>query len=690
MSIAYPSYPKELSWLSFNERVLQEAADETVPIIERIRFLGIFSSNMDEFYRVRVANIKRQVFLDSERGQSDQHAELLSQISDKVYQLNINFNDIYDQVVKRLSRYNINLIDTDQLVPSHINWLEKYFQTKVQRYVIPIWVDEKTTLAPLLEDNIPFLMVALHNGDDRQYAVLEVPTEHRPRFVQLPTIKTKRVKNIIMLDDIITLNLHRVFRGLVTFDKVEAYSFKMTRDAKFDLKDEIEQSLIEKMSDGIKERLQAAPVRCVYDQQMPAEMLRVLRKTLKLSHYDNLLPAGRYRNFKDFIGFPNVGRPYLEHKKLPALANADFDRYDSTFDAIRKQDILLYYPFHKFSYFTEMVRQAAFDPSVLSIRINIYRVASKSRIINSLIDAVKNGKKVTVIVELRARFDEENNIHWAKIMTDAGIRVVFGLTSLKVHSKLCLIKRMEQGEVVSYSHIGTGNFNENTAKIYTDFSLFTRNQDIGQEVANVFDFVEYSYKRFDFKHLMVSPITNRDKICELIDFEINEAKAGRKASMLIKVNNLVDEPLQQRLYEASQAGVKIRLIIRGMCSLVPGVKGLSENIQIISIIDRFLEHPRVMFFHHGGKRLVYISSADWMTRNLDERVEVACPIYSPQHKKTLVDLLELQFRDTTKSRIIDEQQTNQYVIRGRRKKIRSQEATYEYIEQREKAARQTK
>ncbi len=682
-----PFYPKELSWLSFNERVLQEAADETVPIIERIRFLGIFSSNMDEFYRVRVANIKRQVFLDVERPSSTQHAELLSQISDKVYRLNQSFNEIYSQVVKRLSRYNINLIDTADLVQSHITWLEKYFQNKVQRYVIPIWVDEKTSLAPLLEDNIPFLMVALHHGDKSQYAVLEVPTEHRPRFVQLPTIKTKRVKNIIMLDDIITLNLHRVFRELVEFDRVEAFSFKMTRDAKFDLKDEIEQSLIEKMSDGIKERLQAAPVRCVYDQNMPAEMLRVLRKTLKLSHYDNLLPAGRYRNFKDFIGFPNVGRPYLENKKLPALASSDFDRFENVFDAIKKQDILLYYPYHKFSYFTEMVRQAAFDPSVLSIRINIYRVASKSRIINSLIDAVKNGKKVTVIVELRARFDEENNIHWAKIMTDAGIRVVFGLTSLKVHSKLCLIKRIENDEVVSYSHIGTGNFNENTAKIYTDFSLFTRHQEICQEVGHVFEFVERSYKRFNFKHLMVSPITNRERINELIDYEIQEAQAGRKASMLVKVNNLVDDELQEKLYKASQAGVKIRLIIRGMCSLVPGIAGLSDNIQIISVIDRFLEHPRVMFFHHGGKRSVFISSADWMTRNLDERVEVGCPIYSPHHKKTLVDLLELQFKDTLKARIIDEQQTNQYVVRGRRKKIRSQEATYEYIEHREKLAR---
>ncbi len=690
MSTKLPTYPKELSWLSFNERVLQEAADESVPIIERIRFLGIFSSNMDEFYRVRVANIKRQVFLDTERGDAGKSAKLLSQISDKVYRLNQSFSAIYEQVVKRLSRYSINLVSHEQLAPSHVTWLERYFKTKVQRYIIPIWVDECTTLSPLLEDNIPFLMVALHHQGHCQYAVLEVPTDHRPRFVQLPTLSTKRVKNIILLDDIITLNLHHVFSGLVQFDKIEAYSFKMTRDAKFDLKDEIEQSLIEKMSDGIKERLQAEPVRCVYDQDMPQDMLQILRITLKLSHNDSLLPAGRYRNFKDFIGFPNVGRPYLEHKKMPALSSHDFDRFDNAFDAIKQKDILLYYPFHKFAYFTEMVRQAAFDPSVLSIRINIYRVASKSRIINSLIDAVKNGKKVTVIVELRARFDEENNINWAKIMTDAGIRVVFGLTSLKVHSKLCLIKRMEQGEVVSYAHIGTGNFNEKTAKIYTDFSLFTCHKEMCEEVGHVFEFVEHSYKRFDFKHLMVSPITNRQRICELIDFEISEAHAGKKAAMLIKVNNLVDDQLQEKLYEASQAGVKIRMVIRGMCALVPGLPGISDNITIISVIDRYLEHPRVMYFQHGGKRKVFLSSADWMTRNLDERVEVACPVYAQQHKKTLIDLLELQFRDTTKSRIIDQEQTNAYVLRGRRKKIRSQEATYELLAQKEKLARQEK
>lgn len=675
----YPFYPKELSWLAFNERVLQEAADETVPIVERMRFLGIYSNNLDEFYRVRVANVKRLLLIDKEHGQEEQRQELMKGIQEKTRELSNKFDLIYKDLVQKLARYHIHIAETDSLSDFHLQWLKRYFHNKVQRYLIPIWVDEQASITSRLEDNIHYLLVVLRKGEQSQYAMLEVPTDHRPRFVQLPTEKSKRIKKIILLDDIINLHLNKVFNDFVAFDSIEAYSFKMTRDAEYDLKDEIDQSLMEQMSDGIKERLQAEPVRCVYDNAMPRDMVILLRKVLNMSNYDSLISGGRYRNFKDFIGFPNVGRPYLENKKLPALRHNKFDQYPNAFEAISAKDILLYYPYHKFSYFTEMVRQAAFDPSVLSIRLNIYRVAKKSRIINSLIDAVRNGKKVTVVVELRARFDEQANIEWAKTMTDAGIRVVFGLPSLKVHSKLCLIKRKEQDKVVSYAHIGTGNFNESTAKIYTDFSLFTRDQQICDEVANVFEFVEHSYKRFNFRHLMVSPINTRKNIYKLIDGEIANAKRGETAEMLIKVNNLVDNGLIERLYKASQAGVKIRMLIRGMCTLIPGVEGLSENISIISVVDRFLEHPRVMVFHHGGDKQVYISSADWMTRNLDERVEVGCPIYDSKLKKNIIDLLELQFKDTTKARIIDQQQSNAYVKRGRRKKIRSQEAIYETL-----------
>jgi polyphosphate kinase len=399
-----------------------------------------------------------------------------------------------------------------------------------------------------------------------------------------------------------------------------------------------------------------------------------------MSHYDSIMPGGRYHNFKDFIGFPNVGRPYLENYKLPALDCQDFERHQTVFQAISEQDILLHYPYHKFKYMTEMLRQASFDPAVSSIKMNIYRVASQSRVVDSLIDAANNGKRVTVVVELQARFDEAANIKWANRLKDAGVKVLFGLDSLKIHSKLCLITRREGDEHVRYAHIGTGNFNEKTAKIYTDFSLFTRNQEIATEVDNVFEFIEHPYRRIKFNHLLVSPINSRRYIYRLIDNELTNAKAGLPAEITIKINNLVDAGMVQRLYAASQAGVKIRMIVRGMCSLVPGINGISDNIHIISIVDRFLEHPRVMMFHNNGNAKVFISSADWMTRNLDHRVEVGTPVYDERLKQRIIDLLEIQFSDTTKARVIDADQRNDYVPRGNRRKIRSQISIYEYLQ----------
>ena len=400
-----------------------------------------------------------------------------------------------------------------------------------------------------------------------------------------------------------------------------------------------------------------------------------------MSFYDSIMPGGRYHNFKDFIGFPNVGRSYLENPKLSALNCSDFDNHQTLFQAIAERDILLYYPYHKFQYFTELLRQASFDPAVTSIKINIYRVASQSRVIDSLIDAANNGKRVTVVVELQARFDEAANIQWANRLTEAGVKVLFGVPSLKIHSKLCLITRHEQGETVRYAHIGTGNFNEKTAKIYTDFALFTRNQEITSEVDNVFEFIEHPYQRFKFNHLLVSPINSRRNLYSLIDNEINTAKAGGDARITLKINNLVDKGMVSRLYAASQAGVKIRMIIRGMCSLVPGLPGISDNIEVISIVDRFLEHPRVMVFHNSGQPRVYISSADWMTRNLDFRIEVGTPIYDDTLRQRILDTLEMQFNDTTKARVIDAEQSNRYVARGNRRKLRSQIAIHDYLKQ---------
>ncbi len=678
-------YPKELSWLAFNERVLQEAADKKNPIVERIRFLGIFSSNMDEFYRVRVAEVKRQIYIHENEGNevaAQQTKLLMEKIQQKVKNMTDAVDSIYEEIVTKLSRYNIILTDKDNLTEFQKEWLISYFKNKILRHIAPILLHKKVDLVSRLNDFGTYLYVAIKKKDKRtKYATIELPSEEMSRFIVIPPEKSRKKKHIILLDDIIQLCLEIIFKGFVDFDELEAYSFKMTRDSEYSINNEIDESFVEKMSESMKQRLIAEPVRVGYDGDMPQEMLDNLKKRLKISSYDSLIAGGRYRNFKDFIGFPNVGREYLENPPLPAINSKVFTQFDTVFEAITHKDILLYYPYHRFLHFTEFVRQAAFDPSVKHIRLNIYRVANKSRIISSLIDAVDNGKTVTVVVELRARFDEEANIEWSKTMTDAGIRVVLGSPSFKIHSKLCVVSREESGELIHYAHLGTGNFNEKTAKIYTDFSLFTRNQDIAQEAIYVFELIQLPYRRTKFQHLQVSPINARTKIQILVRQEIQNAIEGQDSGIILKVNNLVDQELIDDLYRASQAGVKVSAIVRGMCALNAGVKGLSENISIISIVDRFLEHPRVMVFRNAGKPKVIISSADWMARNMDNRIEVGCPIYDEDLKQRIIDILEIQLQDTMKARVIDPEQTNKYVRRGNRKKRRSQVEIYDYLKE---------
>ena len=671
---------KELSWLSFNERVLQEAMDKTVPLIERVRFLGIFSSNQDEFFKVRVSDVKRRILINEVHGGDDEAKVLLRAIQQKVMALGEAFDNTYKELLIALARHNIFLVNENQLSEAIQKWLRVFFKEKVLRHIIPILLNKEVNPVKFLKDEYTYLAVEMKkNGQVIQYALVEVPTDDLPRFFQLPPEGTRRKKQIIILDNVIRFCLDEIFKGFFDYDEIAAYAVKLTRDAEYGLSDQLDLSLLDKMSDGLKQRLTAMPVRFVYEREMPAAMISFLKLKLQISSYDAIMPGGRYHNFKDFIGFPNVGRDYLENPKLPALDCRDFDGFVNAFDAITKQDILLYYPYHKFHHFTELVRQAAFDPAVSAIRINIYRVAKKSRIIHSLIDAANNGKKVTVVVELRARFDEAANIDWANILTDAGVKVVFGVPSLKIHSKLCLITRHENGEPVRYAHIGTGNFNEKTAKIYTDFSLLTRNPDITAEVEGVFEYIEYPYRRYKFNHLLVSPINSRRQLYRLIDNELSNAKAGQPSGIILKINNLVDKDLINRLYAAGQAGVPIQMIIRGMCALRPGVPGLSDNIKVISIIDRFLEHPRVMVFHNKGNPQLYISSADWMSRNIDGRIEVGTPIYDERLKQRIMDILELQLSDTCKARVIDADQQNEYVKRGNRRKIRSQVAIYDYL-----------
>ncbi|GAB2919365.1 polyphosphate kinase 1 [Rheinheimera gaetbuli] len=683
----YPSYPRELSWLAFNGRVLQEAADERNPPIERLRFLGIYSNNMDEFFRVRVADVKRRILLKKYQSSEQEDAEdLLQEIQQQVLQLGQRFNAIYLDIQLELRKHNIELIDNFKLSELQSGWVKGYFRDEVIKHISPMILSgEEVSLPKALEDNTTYLMVEMTGSGKPQYAIVQVPTNELSRFIELPLHLNTRKKNghyrrqILLLDDVIVHCIADLFAGFFEFDHIQAYSLKLTRDAEYNISDTLDQSLIDKMSKGIRQRLKSEPVRLVYDAAMPEQMLKVLSKQLGTSSVDSLIPGSRYRNFKDFIGFPNIGHQSLEFPAMPPLKSPEFEQYATSFDAIRAGDILLYYPYHNFGYFTEWVRQASFDPKVSHIKMTMYRVAKHSRVIHSLLDAVRNGKKVTVVVELKARFDEENNINWARKMTEAGIQVVFGLTTLKIHSKLCLISRMEKGKLMHYGHIGTGNFNEKTARIYTDMSLFTCHPEITAEIDQVFEFIEYSYRPYQFNHLIVSPTWSRPRLLALIQREIDFAVSGRKAEIFLKVNNLVDQQIVDMLYRASQAGVKIRIIVRGMCSLMPGLSGKSQNIKIISVLDRFLEHARVYVFHNGGETDVYLSSADWMTRNIDQRVEVGVPIYAVRLKQQILDTLDIQWRDNVKARIIDAKQSNAYVKRGNKRSIRSQQQIYDYF-----------
>ncbi|MFS1539835.1 MAG: polyphosphate kinase 1 [Candidatus Phlomobacter fragariae] len=670
---------KEISWLSFNERVLQEAANKRNPLIERMRFLGIYSNNLEEFYKIRFADVKRRILINEERGTASSSRQLLKRIESKVAKLDQEFDSLYNELLLEMARSQIFLINERQISPNQQIWLRQFFRQQLRQHITPILITPETDLVEFLKDDYTYLAVEIIHGQNIQYALLEIPAGKQPRFIHLPPEMPKRRKSMILLDNILRYCLDEIFKGFFDYDQLNAYSMKMTRDAEYDLTTEMESSMLELMSSTLKQRLNAEPVRFVYQRNMPDEMVELLRKKLGLSNDDSVIAGGRYHNFKDFIKFPNEDNKNLLNKPLPRLRHRRFDNFRNGFDAIKEKDVLLYYPYYTFEHTIELLRQASFDPNVLTIKINIYRVAKDSRIIESMIHAAHNGKKVTVVVELQARFDEEANIHWAKHLTEAGVHVIFSAPGLKIHAKLFIISRLEQGEIIRYAHIGTGNFNEKTARLYTDYSLLTANQQITNEVRRVFNFIENPYRPVSFENLMVSPQNSRIKLTQLIDREISNVQSGNPGAISLKINNLDDKELINRLYDASNAGVKIRLLIRGMCSLVPGQANFSENIQVTSIIDRFLEHDRVYVFSNNGNEEVFISSADWMTRNIDFRIEVAVKLIDQQLKQRVLDILELQFNDTVKARYIDKELTNRYVPRGNKRKIQAQLAIYDYL-----------
>lgn len=671
-------YPRELSWLSFNERVLQEAADESVPIIERLRYLGIFSNNGDEFFRVRVAEVRRLISVSS--GSNRQYfKDLLVAILDRVVELQQEFDRIYSVIMQELARRKIYLINERQLDDGQARYVQDYFSERVLPELEPILLREDRAI-PTLNDESIYLAVDILSGDSYNYAVVEVPTDRLERFVEIPRRKGKGGKVFIALDNVIRACLPQMFRGVIPVDEAQAYCFKFSRDAELEIDTGITQSLIDKMTKSLKQRKKADAVRMVYDSTIPQRLLDHLCTRFGFGKYDSLIAGGRYHNSKDFMSFPNVGPKYLEHKPLPQIRVERLECENSIFDAIRDKDVFLYYPYHPFDYVVDFLKTAALDPDVTDIKICLYRVAKNSRVIDALVNAVDNGKRVLAVVELAARFDEEANISWAQRLTENGINVIFGIPGLKVHSKLILIERREGGSRRYYSHIGTGNFNEKTARVYTDFTLMTYDQNVGKDVYNIFDFLQYNYRRPDYRLLLVSPHSSRPGLLALIDQEIENARAGYRAEMTLKCNNLVDRELVKKLYEASAAGVQVHLIVRGMCSLLPGVKGLSDNIQAISIVDRYLEHPRVYVFYNRGNPRYMIGSADLMTRNLDFRVEALVPIFDQDAQEMIQGILDQQWHDNVKARVLDADLSNAFADSKKKgARIRSQESIHRYL-----------
>ena len=677
---------REISWLAFNSRVLQEATDPSVPLIERIKFLGIFSSNLDEFFRVRVATLKRLVKLGKAAKQLIDYdpKQTLDEIRRVVSNQQACFEDVYKQLLAELKEHNIVIVDQDGLSEAQQEFVSQYYMQKVRPTLVPMMLEQFSEI-PELQEDLFYLGVSLEketNGrTSTKYALAEVPTKELSRFVVLPS-EGEQIK-IMLLEDVVRIGLQDVFSIFTKFhyQVKEAWPIKITKDAELDIDTDVTQSFIEKISKSVKRRTKGQPVRLTYDNRMSAELLKYLSKRLGFSKHDTILPGGRYLNFKDFIKFPNVGGRALQTPTIEPLPHQHISSQESLLKVIRKHDILLHYPYQSFHYMIDLLREAAVDPKVSSIRMTVYRVAGQSKIINALSKAAQNGKAVTVLFEFQARFDEEANIYWANKLMEDGVRVIQGIPGLKVHAKLCLIARKEKGKSSRYAAIGTGNFNEDTAKMYCDHTLFTMDERLTSEVRSLFSFLRNNYKVKNYKHLLVSPFSMRESWAGLIEKEIVRARAGEEAWITMKLNSLVDRRMIDLLYQASQTGVNIKLIVRGICALIPGVPGLSENIEAISIVDKYLEHSRIFVFGNGGKPKYFISSADWMTRNLDHRVEVACPIYDKAIQLELQIHLDIQWRDNTKARILNGALDNEYRPRdGSEKPIRTQTAIYDFLQ----------
>ncbi|HPF10225.1 MAG TPA: polyphosphate kinase 1 [Flavobacteriaceae bacterium] len=673
---------RDLSWLQFNARVLQEAEDPSVPVLERLRFLGIFSNNLDEFFKVRYATIKRIVEVGkgarSELG-GISASELLEEITHTVIDQQQMSLDILEKIQEELRDENIYIINETEISPSQSKFISEYFIRVVSPALVTIMLSEVEEF-PSLKDSAAYLAVrmVMQEGDDTfaskiNYALIEIPRVVN-RFVVLPEEDGR--KYIIILDDLIRHCLRNIF-SIFYYESISAHMIKITRDAELDIDSDLSRSFLEKISQSVAKRSSGDPVRFVYDSTIEEDTLAFLMKKMGIDNMDSIIPGGRYHNRRDYMKFPSLGRKDLMYEVKEPLPIPGLSLQGSLLDKIAKKDYLLYAPYQTFSYVVKFLREAALDPKVQSIKMTIYRLAEVSHIASSLINAAKNGKQVTVQIELRARFDEAANISYAEQMQEEGVKLIFGVAGLKVHCKACVVERLEQGKLKRYSFISTGNFNESTAKIYTDYTLFTANEKIGKEINKVFNFFEVNYQVKKYRHLIVSPHYTRNAFYHLIDHEIENHKKGLPSGIKLKLNSLSDFKMIDKLYHASQAGVKIQLIVRGICSLIPGIPGMSENIEAISIVDKFLEHPRLYIFENGGHPKYFISSADFMTRNLDTRVEITCPIYDEDIQKELLETFEISWSDNVKARIITKDQDNAY-LRNELEEMRSQFALYDY------------
>ena len=672
---------KEVSWLSFNERVLQEAEDKRNLLGDRIKFLGIFSSNQDEFFRVRVAMLKKFCLMNrnDKRYLSEDPEEIMHDVQRIVQQQRARSEAIYRQLLEELKAEDVYILHMDNLNAEQNEYVLDYFYNHVRPQIFPMIIDSRQEF-PYLKDNSLYLAVELRkrNKETPRYSIIEIPTRALPRFIKLPF--SGEQTHIILIDEIVRAGLPSIY-AVHNFDSYHAYNFKITRDAELEIdEDDISISYLNKISEGLKRRKEGDIIRLVHDSMMPLNMLNLFIKKNRIHRLDTLSAGGRYHKLKDFLSFPSVAG--LETESLnPPFRHASIDQNRRIFHSIKKNDLLLYFPYHTFSTVIDFIRDASIDPSVESIKVTLYRVAKFSSIANALINARRNRKEVTVLLELQARFDEENNIYWANRLKSEGVKILFGISGLKVHSKLCMITRREKKQLVHYCSIGTGNLNEDTAKYYTDCSLLTADQEICAEVSNLFDFLERNINYSGiFNHLLVSPINARERLIEMIDFEIEQARAGNPAWIKIKINNMADRELAEKLYEASNTGVKIRIICRSRFIMKTGIPGMSENIEAISIVDKYLEHARFSIFHHAGENLTFIGSADWQTRNIDRRVEVTCPVKRNRLKKKLNDIFDIQWSDNFKARVLDSSLENNMVQpEAGTKPLRSQNEVYKYL-----------